>query len=284
MSTPHGILDYRRLAICLTLAVLFLSGAAQAQTHLGTTALVESSAAGADSVILTDGSLADVWSATANDAWLHVATGSASGAGSATVVFNFDANTGGMRTGSLTVGGQILSVTQAGVTQAALSGPIPVAPPLFSISSSSNTFAVDSAGNVCFPGANGGIVKWTASTQTAAVLLSSGNWSAIAVDGGGNIYLGTGNPYTGGGTVWKYLVATQQLVPLITSGFTDCAALAVDRNGNVSSLARSPVFCRSRRSAPRAPKLQLRKRAYIRSCSIPRITLRRFRKAPVTRC
>ena len=73
---------------------------------LATTALVEGAAAGSDSDFVT---LAGPWTATANASWLHT-TSSGNGDGLAT--FTFDANTGPARTGTLTIAGQTLTVTQ----------------------------------------------------------------------------------------------------------------------------------------------------------------------------
>ena len=54
--------------------------------------------------------------ATSNAAWITIASG-ATGTGSGTVVLNVAANTGGARTGSVTIGGQTFTVNQAGVAQ-----------------------------------------------------------------------------------------------------------------------------------------------------------------------
>ena len=59
------------------------------------------------------------WTATANAAWLHLSPANQSGTGSTNVVFSFDANPGATRTGTLTIAGQTLTVTQAGSTYVA---------------------------------------------------------------------------------------------------------------------------------------------------------------------
>ena len=63
------------------------------------------------------------WTATANDSWLHLSAANQSGAGSANVIFTFDANPGATRTGTLTIAGQTLTVTQAGSTYVAVTNP-----------------------------------------------------------------------------------------------------------------------------------------------------------------
>src|SRR5580700_9683254 len=75
---------------------------------LGTYALLEGPASGTNSDIVV---ATGAWTATANDAWLHT---SASGNANGLAVFTYDANTGATRTGTLTIAGQTLTVTQAG--------------------------------------------------------------------------------------------------------------------------------------------------------------------------
>ena len=74
---------------------------------LAAEAVVESAAAGSGSDVV---SYAGPWTATANAAWLH--SGS-TGNGDGLATFTFDANTGPARTGTLTIAGQTLTVTQA---------------------------------------------------------------------------------------------------------------------------------------------------------------------------
>lgn len=54
------------------------------------------------------------WTATSNDPWLSITSG-ATGTGNGTVGFSAAVNTGGVRTGTLTIAGQTFTVTQAGV-------------------------------------------------------------------------------------------------------------------------------------------------------------------------
>src|SRR6185312_14800820 len=67
---------------------------------------------GPGSVALTTGTNC-AWTATSDSAWLTVNSGSGSGTGSATVAFSVAANPGAARTGSLTIGGETFTVTQA---------------------------------------------------------------------------------------------------------------------------------------------------------------------------
>ena len=54
------------------------------------------------------------WSATTVDPWITI-TSAGSGSGTSAVTFSVTANTGPARAGTLTVGGQVVNVTQAGV-------------------------------------------------------------------------------------------------------------------------------------------------------------------------
>jgi len=93
--------------------------AAQAQTTnyaLGTIALWMGPTGGSNSVLLAVTPATGAWTATANAAWLHVAVANQSGTGGAYVIFSCDANLGATRTGTLTIAGQTLTVTQAGST------------------------------------------------------------------------------------------------------------------------------------------------------------------------
>jgi hypothetical protein len=52
------------------------------------------------------------WTATSNDAWLHVTAGG-NGSGDGTVTFSADANLGPARTGTIVVGGKAFTASQA---------------------------------------------------------------------------------------------------------------------------------------------------------------------------
>jgi DNA-binding beta-propeller fold protein YncE len=85
------------------------------RAYVGPLAITEPFSSGSDTDQLTITASAVPWTATANDAWLHVSSGYASGTGSAFVQFTFDANPNrAARTGTLTIAGNTLTVTQAG--------------------------------------------------------------------------------------------------------------------------------------------------------------------------
>ena len=84
--------------------------------YLGTNALSEGPAAGSDNVLLLVSPPGAAWTNTANAAWLHLSPGNQSGTGGTNVVFSFDDNPGATRSGTLTIAGLTLTVTQGGAT------------------------------------------------------------------------------------------------------------------------------------------------------------------------
>src|ERR1019366_5342213 len=125
------------------------------------------------------------------DSFLHISAGSTSGTSSGVVAFTYDAFTGtGTRTGTLTIAGLTLTVTQAGTNYI---GPGPVIPLVSSgLYSPEGTMAVDGAGNVYISDSGNRAVKeWIASAQQVTPLVSSGlsYIFGVAVDGSGNVYI-----------------------------------------------------------------------------------------------
>src|SRR5262249_38122874 len=79
---------------------------------VATTTVIEGPGAGSDTdIVVTSGA----WTAVSNDpSWLHVTTpADGNGNDKGVVTFSFDANPGAARTGSLTIAGQTVIVTQA---------------------------------------------------------------------------------------------------------------------------------------------------------------------------
>jgi len=69
-----------------------------------------SASGGVGSVAVTAGAGCE-WTAVSNNAWITV-TGGSSGSGNGTVTYSVSANTGGLRTGTVTIAGQTFTVTQ----------------------------------------------------------------------------------------------------------------------------------------------------------------------------
>ena len=132
---------------------------------LGTTALVEGSAAGSDSVVLAGTPTFGPWTATPSASWLHLTLANQSGNGSANVVFSFDANPGATRSGTINIAGQNLTVTQAGTTYIAAPAPMTTLvtdlgyPGGLALDLTGDVFVADTAHNA--------LKEWTLANNTA---------------------------------------------------------------------------------------------------------------------
>ena len=112
--------------------------------------------------------MAGSWSATSNVSWLHTTS---SGTGNGLTTFTFDANSGATRSGTLTIAGLTLTVTQASSSYLA-------ANPVFTLVSSGLSIRVAwrwTGGNVFFSDAgNNAIEEWNVTTQTVSTLVPQG--------------------------------------------------------------------------------------------------------------
>jgi DNA-binding beta-propeller fold protein YncE len=198
---------------------------------LGTTNLVEGPAAGIDSVVLAlVPNIASPWTATADASWLHLDVTAQSGLGSTNVIFTFDANSGATRIGTLTIGGQSLTVIQAGATYVA--NPASTTTLVSSGLSYPNGIAVDNAGNVYIADTfNKAIKKWTAASNSVTTLISSGLKGpyGVAVDNAGNVYVA--DAYSS--TIKKWTATNNSVTTLVASGLNYPYGVAVDGSGNV---------------------------------------------------
>jgi len=186
--------------------------------------------AGSDSVLLALSSQGTPWTATANVLWLHTTS---SGTGSGKITFSYDSNSGATRTGTLTISGQTLTVTQAGATYV----------PAGSLTDLVNTqvtnpcgVAVDRYGNVYIADYSNNVIrKWTAMTQTLTILDTSASPlhgpQGIAVDGAGNVYIADSI----NGALKKWSVDTNSVSTLntIASPLSTPSGVALDGSGNV---------------------------------------------------
>ena len=191
---------------------------------LGTAALTVGPAEGSHSVTLAAG---DAWTAAANAGWLHLAATSGSGGGN--VVFTCDANTGATRSGTLTIAGLTLTVTQAGAGHAAVPTPVGLAATGLLVP---RGVAMDESGNVYFAdSANNQVKKWDISNNTVSVLVETGLSAprGVAVDAAGNVYIAD----TYNHAVRKWNVASNTVTTLVSAGLSYPAGVAVDRGGNV---------------------------------------------------
>jgi len=196
---------------------------------LGQSVVLEGPAQGSDSVVLAATSNTVTWTATANASWLHFAIADQSGSGSTNVIFTFDANPGATRSGTLTVAGQMLTVTQAGSTyiqaeslttlvSAGLDGP--------------NGVAVDGVGNVYIADTGNAAIKmWTESNNTVTTLASAGLDApyGIALDEMGDVYIAD-SPTN---EIKEWTATNSNITTLVSSGLFYPRGVAVDAVGNV---------------------------------------------------
>ena len=194
---------------------------------VGATNLAVGPTAGSNSVFLAASTNA-LWYATANATWLHLATSSQSGKGCTNVIFTYDGNTNSTRTGTLTIAGQTVTVTQAGTNYVAAAQWTNLVSSGLSLP---QAVAVDGAGNVYLADtSDNAIKKWTATNNTVTTLVSGLNGPAgVAVDSAGNVYIAD----TGNNALKKWSVATESVSSLVTSGLSSPERLAIDRVGNV---------------------------------------------------
>jgi streptogramin lyase len=197
--------------------------------RLGTTSLLQGPAAGTNGVTLAVNPETLAWTAAANASWLHLSAANQSGTGSTNIVFTFDVNAGAARTGTLTIAGQTVTVSQAGAIYVA------AAPVLITTGLSNPTgVAIDNSGNV-YIADNGhlAIKKWTATNNTVSTLISmpapSQNPWGVAVDGAGIVYFGLEHY----GTVYQWTPATSNLTAIMNQPPSSAFGVAVDDAGNV---------------------------------------------------
>ena len=198
---------------------------------LGTYALVEGPSAGFDSVVLAVQPPISPWTNQANASWLHLSQANQNGTGSTNVIFSFDANPGGTRTGTLIIAGHTLTVTQAGSTYV----PVDILTLLVSsVAGPVHGPVVDAAGNVYFVGGTNTIYEWAPSNNTVntVITLDESNFcTAITVDGAGDIYVASGGV---GGSLCEWTAADHNLRQLISLPEEELAyELALDCVGNV---------------------------------------------------
>ena len=213
------------LLAIIQLSILAPLGWAQS---LGTTNLLEGPAAGSDSVVLAANS---AWTATANDSWLHLNAANQSGTVSANVIFTFDANAGARRTGTLTIAGQTLTVTQAGSTYVAVTNATTLGSSGFWPSGLGGV-AVDGSGNVYIADTlHSAIKEWVAASNTVATLVSSGLRLpyGVSVDSSGNVYIAD----TGNNAIKEWIAASNTVTTLVSLGLSGPTGVAVDGSGNV---------------------------------------------------
>ena len=198
-----------------------------ASPKLGASTLFLEATGGSSSIVVSD---SGPWTAAANNPFLHISPGGASGTGSGLVVFTYDAFTRpGTRTGTLTIAGVTLTVIQVGTNYIAPTG---VSTLLSGGLNGPNGLAVDAAGNVYIADTlDNAIKEWSPATQQLTTLLSSGlnNPLGVAVDAAGNVYIADSL----NNAIKRWSASSQQLTTLVSDGLNNPGGVAVDGAGNV---------------------------------------------------
>jgi sugar lactone lactonase YvrE len=209
---------------------LFSAAPAQAATFaLGTTSLLVGPTAGTNSVVLAATPATATWTASTNATWLHLSAANQSGTGSTNVIFGWDPNPGPTRTGSLTVAGRTLTITQAGSTYVQAPGPVTALADSLS-GGGAIGLAVDGTGNVYVAESSHYYIdKWIAVSNTTIALVSASYGPyGVAVDGAGNVYMAN----DGAGAIKKWTVGNSNVTTLV-SGLGFAFGLTVDGGGNL---------------------------------------------------
>jgi len=186
---------------------------------------------GSDGVVLAVTPATAPWTATPNATWLHLSAANLSGTGSTNVVFGYDSNPSATRSGTLTIAGQTLTVTQAGSTYVAAGAVTTL------VSTGLNRpsgVAVDATGNVYIADTfHGAIKEWMPANNTVTTLVSTGLEYPVGVrlDGFDNVFFADFGLNIN--MIEEWMVANSNITTLVASGLEEPEAVAVDGTGNV---------------------------------------------------
>jgi hypothetical protein len=165
------------------------------------------------------------WTAVSNNGWIAV-TGGASAAGTGRATFNVSVNSGGSRTGTISIAGHLFTLTQAGVSCSYSINPSSDA---MSAGGGVSTVAV-SSGNSC---------AWTAASNASWITVASGSPGTGAGTVKLNVAANTGTARTGTATIAaQTFTVTQAAAPCgfaIAPSSLDVPAAGADRSTNVTA-------------------------------------------------
>jgi all-beta uncharacterized protein/BACON domain-containing protein len=165
------------------------------------------------------------WTATSNASWLTVTSGAA-GTGNGSVGYSVAANTGAARSGSLTIGGQTFTVTQAaGATPCSYS----IAPTGQNVSDSA------SSGSVAVTTTAG--CAWTASSNASWLSITSGASGNGNGSVGFSVAANTGAARSGTLTVAGQTFTVNQAAPALSCSYSiSPSSQRIDLSGGVGSV------------------------------------------------
>lgn len=194
---------------------------------LGATNVVLGPAPGSNSVVLGASATNAGWTASTTNSWLSVPTGS--GMGSTNIVFEFDSNPGATRTGTLTIAGQTVTVTQAGSIYVQAGG-TPTAIVSTGLDQPQGV-AVDGNGNVYIADQNhDAIAEWSPASNSVITLISNQLYfpTGVAVDASGNVYISDQAP-----SIKELPAGGSSVITVLTTNMHFPYALAVDSASNI---------------------------------------------------
>ena len=197
----NGQLRQQEFSIMISrilIALLAFASSVHAGYVLRNPNIIVSSDSATESVILAD-SPAGGWTAVSNaPLWLNLASGNSLGIGSQVIVFNVAANPGATRTGTITIAGQTLTVTQASSDYVFVNRPILIGGEQVDSTYPAGGLALTPAGDLYIPVNSGqdysgaGMKKWTASTNSFSADLAPSSIAyagGAAIDASGNVFI-----------------------------------------------------------------------------------------------
>jgi hypothetical protein len=212
---------------------------------LGAATEVVGPSAGSNSVVVAVAPQTTAWTATTNVLWLHLSPANQSGTGSTNVIFSYDANPGATRSGTLTIAGQTLTVTQAASTYVAAATVILVPPGLqtpgvvgpfgAAVTGTGNVFTLHVFPIVGFAGIHEWVMSRNAESDMSIPgfnpnnLTSVGAANILATDSGGNLYIAD----IGSNSIIEWMPETGNVTNLVSSGLNLPSGVAVDASGNL---------------------------------------------------
>jgi Putative binding domain, N-terminal len=211
------------IARCCGLAVLIWAAdvsiaEAQCSYSLNPTSFTVDAIASSRTVSVISGTSCS-WTATTSTSWITITNGTGTGIGS--VTFSVAQNaTGSPRTGTLTVGGQTVTVNQG--TGGCTGTVTPLSFAVDAIASSRTVSVI--AGTAC---------SWTATTTTSWITVTAG----ASGSGIGSVTFSIGANTTGASRIGTLTVAGQTVT--VTQGATGCSATLTPASFDVDALATS---------------------------------------------
>jgi hypothetical protein len=165
------------------------------------------------------------WTAVSNAAWITI-TGGAAGTGSGPVMFTVAANSGGSRTGTISVAGQTFTLSQAAVSCS------------YSISPANEAMAA-AGGTSTITVATGGSCAWTSAANASWITIASGSSGTGPGTVRLNIAANTGAARTGTATIAaQTFTVSQAAAPCgyaLSPSTLDLAAAGGEGRTNVSA-------------------------------------------------